>query len=180
VTVLELEAGEAKTDNNDLDPGSSYHVDKTVKDVSADDFDGLVIPEGHSGGGETSGRCDDSVHRALLLRTGKAGRRDLSPPLVARLLVEADVLKGRTITSLPTVKTDIINADGNWVDKEVVVDMGWSPAAIQRICQHSAPRSSRNSRKENTAPDISQTDSLNRVSLLPAANPPNTPAKVLH
>jgi protease I len=44
VTVIGLESGEAKTNNNDLDPGSSYSVDKTIADVSADEFDGLVIP----------------------------------------------------------------------------------------------------------------------------------------
>jgi protease I len=52
VTVLGLETGEAKTNNNDLDPGSSYEVDKAVRDVSADDFDGLVIPGGSVGVGK--------------------------------------------------------------------------------------------------------------------------------
>jgi len=46
VTVVGLEHGEAKTNNSDLDPGSSFAVDKVVTEVSADDLDGLVIPGG--------------------------------------------------------------------------------------------------------------------------------------
>jgi protease I len=59
--------------------------------------------------------------RARLLRAGQAGRRDLPRPVT---LVEADVLRGRTITSWPSLQTDIRNAGGTWVDEEVVVDEG--------------------------------------------------------
>ncbi|WP_440984316.1 type 1 glutamine amidotransferase domain-containing protein [Shinella sumterensis] len=121
VIVLGLEAGEAKTNNNDLDPGGSYQVDKAVKDVSADDFDGLVIPGGSVGADKLRADATTvSFVRSFFEQAKPVGVICHGP----WLLVEAGVLKGRTVTSYPTVKTDIINAGGNWVDKEVVVDKG--------------------------------------------------------
>ncbi|MCK8782236.1 type 1 glutamine amidotransferase [Rhizobium sp. NTR19] len=121
VTVIGLEAGQAQTNNNDLDPGSSYTVDKTVGDVSASDFDGLVIPGGCVGADKL--RADAAtvsfVH-SFFEQAKPVGVICHGP----WLLVEAGVVKGRTVTSYPTLKTDITNAGGNWVDKEVVVDKG--------------------------------------------------------
>jgi protease I len=121
VTVVGLEAGTAQTNNNDLDPGSSYTVDKTVSDVSASDFDGLVIPGGCVGADKL--RADAatvSFVRSFFEQAKPVGVICHGP----WLLVEAGVVKGRTITSYSTLKTDIANAGGNWVDKEVVVDKG--------------------------------------------------------
>ncbi|AXV15970.1 protease [Neorhizobium sp. SOG26] len=121
VTVIGLEAGEAQTNNNDLDPGSSYTVDKTVGEVSASDFDGLVIPGGCVGADKL--RADAAtvsfVH-SFFEQAKPVGVICHGP----WLLVEAGVVKGRTVTSYPTLKTDITNAGGNWVDKEVAVDKG--------------------------------------------------------
>jgi len=121
VTVIGLEAGEAQTNNNDLDPGSSYTVDKTVGEVSASDFDGLVIPGGCVGADKL--RADAAtvsfVH-SFFEQAKPVGVICHGP----WLLVEAGVVKGRTVTSYPTLKTDITNAGGLWVDKEVVVDKG--------------------------------------------------------
>jgi protease I len=121
VTVVGLEAGQAQTNNNDLDPGSSYAVDKAIGDVSASDFDGLVIPGGTVGADKL--RADDKVVAFVRSFFGQA-----KPVGVIChgpwLLVEAGVLKGRTVTSYPTLKTDIQNAGGTWVDREVVVDQG--------------------------------------------------------
>ncbi len=121
VTVIGLEAGQAQTNNNDLDPGSSYTVDKTVGEVSASDFDGLIIPGGCVGADKL--RADAAtvsfVH-SFFEQAKPVGVICHGP----WLLVEAGVVKGRTVTSYPTLKTDITNAGGNWVDKEVVVDKG--------------------------------------------------------
>ncbi|MBP2459794.1 MULTISPECIES: type 1 glutamine amidotransferase domain-containing protein [unclassified Rhizobium] len=121
VTVIGLESGEAQTNNNDLDAGSSYTVDKTVSDVAADEFDGLVIPGGCVGADKL--RADKAtiafVH-AFFQQAKPVGVICHAP----WLLVEADVLNGRTVTSYPTVRKDIENAGGIWVDKEVVVDKG--------------------------------------------------------
>ncbi len=106
---------------NHADKGDKIKVDKMLSDVHASDYDGLVIPGG--------------VANPDRLRTDKAAVdfvRDFfrqSKPVAAIchgpwLLVEAGVLKGRTVTSWPSLKTDITNAGGKWVDKEVHVDKG--------------------------------------------------------
>jgi hypothetical protein len=60
-------------------------------------------------------------------------------------LVEADLVRERTITSWPSLQTDIRNAGGNWVDEEVVVEKASSRAATPTIYRRSARRSSRSS-----------------------------------
>ncbi|QZN98889.1 type 1 glutamine amidotransferase domain-containing protein [Chenggangzhangella methanolivorans] len=121
VTVISIEKGEAKSVNNDLDPGGSYAVDKTFSEVSADEFDGLVIQGAALG--PTS--CGPTKTRLRLSERFF----EQSKPVAAIChapwtLVEAGVLEGRTITSFPTLKTDVENAGGTWVDEEVVVDKG--------------------------------------------------------
>ena len=121
VTVVGLEAGEAQTNNGDLDPGGSYTVDKMVADVSANDFDGLIIPGGTVGSDKL--RADDDVIAFV------TAFFDQKKPVGAIchgpwLLVEADVVQDRELTSYPTLRTDITNAGGNWTDGEVIVDEG--------------------------------------------------------
>jgi protease I len=121
VTVIGLESGQAQTNNNDLDPGNSYSVDKTIGVVSADEFDGLVIPGGCVGADKLRADAGTvSFVRSFFEQAKPVGVICHGP----WLLVEAGVLKGRTVTSYPTVKKDIENAGGIWVDKEVVVDKG--------------------------------------------------------
>ncbi|MCP3735761.1 type 1 glutamine amidotransferase [Sphingomonas sp. RP10(2022)] len=121
VVVVGLEAGEAQSVNHDLDPGATFAVDKAVRDVSADDFDGLVIPGGSVGADKLRGSQPvvDFVH--AFFAAGKPVAAICHAPWT---LVEADVVKGRTLTSFPTLQTDIRNAGGTWVDREVVVDQG--------------------------------------------------------
>ena len=106
---------------NHLDKGDTFPVDKAVGDASADDYDGLVLPGG--------------VANPDVLRTDKdavqfvrsffeAGKPVASICHGAWTLVEADVVKGRTLTSWPSVRTDIENAGGAWVDEEVHTDRG--------------------------------------------------------
>ena len=121
VTVISLEAGKAETVNGDLDPGSSYNVDKAIGSVSARDFDGLVIPGGCVGADKLRGSKEVvSFIRDFFEQAKPVGVICHGP----WTLVEAGVLKGRTITSFPTVKKDIENAGGIWVDQEVVTDKG--------------------------------------------------------
>ncbi|MEI5686749.1 type 1 glutamine amidotransferase domain-containing protein [Sphingomonas kyungheensis] len=121
VTVISLETGEAQTVNNDLDPGSSYTVDKAIGDVAAADFDGLVIPGGTVGADKLRG--SDAVV-AFVRDFFAAGKPVAAICHAPWTLIEADQLQGRTLTSYPTLATDIRNAGGNWVDQEVVVDKG--------------------------------------------------------
>ena len=121
VTVISLEGGTAQTNNNDLDPGASYAVDKGIADVSADEFDGLVIPGGSVGADKLRASGEVIAFVRAFFEAGKPVGAICHAPW---LLVEAEVLDGRTVTSFPTVRTDIENAGGNWVDEEVVVDDG--------------------------------------------------------
>jgi len=121
VTVVGIEAGEAKTNNSDLDPGSSYTVDKKVTDVAASDFDGLIVPGGCVGADKLRADADTvSFVRSFFKQAKPVGVICHGP----WLLVEADVLKGRTVTSYSSIRKDIENAGGTWVDKEVVTDKG--------------------------------------------------------
>jgi protease I len=121
VTVIGLEAGEAQAVNNDLDPAGSYAVDKTIEGASAADYDGLVIPGGSVGADKL--RASKAVVAFVrdFVAQGKPVGVICHGPW---LLVEADVVKGRTLTSFPTLQTDIRNAGGTWVDQEVVTDQG--------------------------------------------------------
>lgn len=121
VVVIGLEGGEAKTVNNDLDAGLSYKVDKTIDEVSPDEFDGLVIPGGCVGADKL--RASDKVVAFAkgFFTQGKPVGVICHGPWV---LVEAGVVKGRTLTSFSTLRTDVENAGGTWVDKEVVTDQG--------------------------------------------------------
>lgn len=121
VTVIGLQEGEARTNNSDLDPGGSYRVDRLVSEVSASDFDGLVIPGGCVGADKLRADADTvSLVKAFFQQAKPVGVICHGP----WLLVEADVLQGRTVTSYPTVRKDIENAGGRWVDEEVVCDQG--------------------------------------------------------
>ncbi|EMD82850.1 type 1 glutamine amidotransferase domain-containing protein [Pacificimonas flava] len=121
VTVVSFESGEAQTVNNDLDAGSTYTIDKTVDAVSASDFDGLVIPGGTVGADKLRGNEKTVAFVRDFFEQGKPVGAICHGPWT---LVEADVLNGRTLTSFPTLKTDIRNAGGSWTDSEVIVDKG--------------------------------------------------------
>ena len=121
VTVISLEAGEAKTVNNDLDPGSTYTVDMAIADVSAADFDGLVVPGGCIG----ADKLRDSDAVIAFIGDFFAQKKPVGVICHASwTLVEAGVVKGRTLTSYPTLQTDTQNAGGTWVDQKVCVDQG--------------------------------------------------------
>lgn len=121
VTVVGIEAGEAKTNNGDLDPGSSYAVDKVVSGLSAEDFDGLVIPGGTVGADKLRADADVVAFVRSFFEQAKPVGVICHGPW---LLVEADVLEGRTITSYSSIRTDVENAGATWLDQEVVTDKG--------------------------------------------------------
>ena len=121
VDVLGIEEGEAETVNNDLEWSESYAVDRTFESASADDYDALVIPGG-TVGADTLRVDDDAVG---LLRDHLADGKPVGVICHGPwTLVEADAVDGRTLTSYHSLRTDIRNAGGEWVDEEVVVDDG--------------------------------------------------------
>jgi protease I len=121
VDVVGLQTGDAQTMNSDVNPGDTFTVEKTFSEVLADEFDGLVVPGGTVGADKLRG-SDEAVSfvHSFFDQAKPVGVICHGP----WTLVEADVVKGRTLTSYPTLRTDIRNAGGNWVDEEVVVDQG--------------------------------------------------------
>jgi len=118
VVQLSDKPGEIQAMNHD-EKGDKFHVDLEVSQASARDFDALVLPGG--------------VANPDKLRTNKdavgfvRSFMELDKPVAAIchgpwLLVEADALRGRTITSWPSLETDVKNAGGAWVDKQVQLD----------------------------------------------------------
>lgn len=102
---------------NHLDRGDRFDVDVTVADTSATEFDALVLPGGVAN--PDALRTDPEAVELVraVVDAGKPVAVICHGPWT---LVEADVLRGRTLTSWPSVRTDITNAGGRWVDDEVV------------------------------------------------------------
>jgi len=117
-TIVSLKSGEIKGwDENDW--GQTVPVDLTFDEANPDDFDGLVLPGGVMNPDKL--RMDPKA-----VRFARAFS-DAHKPIAAIchgpwLLVEAGIVKGKTLTSWPSLKTDITNAGGKWVDREVVDD----------------------------------------------------------
>ncbi len=118
--MLTLEPGEVQAFNH-LDHGDKIKVDKAVADASVSDYDALVLPGGVANPDFLRADKDAVGFVRSFVEAGKPIGVICHGPWT---LVEAGVLKGRTITSWPSLQTDIRNAGGKWVDEEVVVDAG--------------------------------------------------------
>jgi protease I len=118
--LISLKPGEIRGFNH-FDPADSFKVDRTAEEVDASDYDALLLPGGV--GNPDQLRGDENVVAFVrdFFEAGKPVAVICHGPWT---LVEAGVVEGRTLTSWPTLQTDIRNAGGNWVDKEVVVDQG--------------------------------------------------------
>jgi protease I len=106
---------------NHLDKGDTFKVDLTVKEADPNDFDGLVLPGGVANPDILRTDQDAVAFVQAFFEAGKPVAAICHGPWT---LVEADVVRGRTLTSWPSVRTDIQNAGGTWVDEEVHVDAG--------------------------------------------------------
>jgi len=135
VDVVGIETGDARTMNSDVNPGETFTVEKTFSEVSADEYDGLVVPGG-TVGADTLRADDDAVNfvHSFFEQAKPVGVICHGP----WVLVEADVVRDRTLTSYPSLQTDIRNAGGNWVDEEVVTDQGLvtsrNPGDLEAFC----------------------------------------------
>ncbi|HEY4917183.1 MAG TPA: type 1 glutamine amidotransferase domain-containing protein [Solirubrobacteraceae bacterium] len=118
--LIAPEKGEVQAMNH-LDKGASFKVDRTLADAEPEDYDGVVLPGGVANPDQL--RTEESAISFLqkLFAEGKPVGVICHGPWT---LVEADLVRERTITSWPSLKTDIRNAGGTWVDEEVVVDEG--------------------------------------------------------
>src|SRR6187200_663602 len=120
VDLISLEDGEVQGFDH-YDKAEKFPVDRTVEEASPDDYDALVLPGG-VGNPDTLRSDENAVQfvRAFF---------DADKPVAAIchapwMLVEADVARGRRLTSYPSLQTDIRNAGGEWVDEQVVTDRG--------------------------------------------------------
>jgi protease I len=118
--LISLEPGEIRTFNH-FDPAESEKVDKAVEEVDASDYDALLIPGGVGNPDQLRGDENMVAFVRDFFEQGKPVAAICHGPWV---LIDAGVVRGRTMTSWPTVGTDLRNAGANWVDKEVVVDGG--------------------------------------------------------
>ena len=121
VDVVSIEKGQVQAFKHDLEPGDKFTVDKSFDEVSADDYDALIVPGGTVGSDKLrANKAAVRFVRSFFEQSKPAGVICHGP----WLLVEADVVDGRRLTSYPSLQTDIRNAGGEWVDEEVVVDQG--------------------------------------------------------
>jgi protease I len=118
--LLAPEAGEVQAFNHH-DKGDTFEATRAVGEASADDYDSLVLP-----GGVANPDILRTVPEAVEFtrRFFEAGKPVAVICHGPWTLVEAGVVEGRTLTSWPSLQTDIRNAGGNWVDEEVHVDSG--------------------------------------------------------
>jgi protease I len=106
---------------NHLDKASTFSVDKTLSEAAPGDYDGVVLPGGVANPDQLRTEQDAVEFLQGFFAEGKPAGVICHGPWT---LVEADLVRDRTITSWPSLQTDIRNAGGNWVDEEVVVDEG--------------------------------------------------------
>lgn len=124
--LVSTEAGRIQAFNH-LDKADTFPVDKVAGEVSADSFDGLVLPGGVAN--PDALRLDEGAVSFV------RGFFDSGRPVAAIchapwILIEADVVSGRELTSFPSLRTDIRNAGGTWVDEQVKVCDGGSNTLI--------------------------------------------------
>jgi len=120
VHIVSLQAGEIKGwDNKDW--GRAVKVDKTLDEVSADDYDALVLP-----GGQINPDLLRVEPRALSFIKAVFNQKKVVAAVCHApwLLIEAGIARGRRMTSYKSIKTDVINAGAAWEDSAVVVDNG--------------------------------------------------------
>ncbi|MFI6265449.1 type 1 glutamine amidotransferase domain-containing protein [Micromonospora sp. NPDC051006] len=121
VHLISLHPGEIQAMNHDINPANRYPVDRQVEQADPADYDGLILPGGTV-----------NPDRLRMNETAMAFVRAFfqqAKPVAAIChgpwsLVETGMVNGRTVTSYPSLRTDIRNAGGNWVDQQVQVDNG--------------------------------------------------------
>jgi len=121
VELLSIHSGEIQGMNSDINKGDTFPVDRELSDASVDDYPGLILPGGTINPDNL--RIDENAVGFVqdFFKTGKPVGAICHGPWI---LVEADVARGRRVTSYPSIRTDLRNAGAEVVDEEVVVDQG--------------------------------------------------------
>ncbi|WP_433793103.1 type 1 glutamine amidotransferase domain-containing protein [Actinoplanes sp. CA-252034] len=116
--LISLEDGEIQAVNH-MDKAGTYQVEKTVRDADPEQYDALVLPGGVANPDFL--RADEDAVRFVrdFMAAGKPVAAICHGPWT---LIEAGVVDGRTLTSWPSLRTDLVNAGATWVDEQVYVD----------------------------------------------------------
>ncbi len=120
VDLLAPEEGEIQAFDH-LDKSGTFSPDRAVGDADAGEYDGLVLPGGVANPDQLRTKPEAVEFVRAFFEAGKPVGAICHAPWT---LVEADVVRGRTLTSWPSLKTDLRNAGAEWVDEEVHVDQG--------------------------------------------------------
>jgi protease I len=120
VDIVSLEKGSIKA-WKDKDWGQEIPVDKLLSDVNADDYDALMLPGGVMNPDKLRMKKEAVAFAVRFFEQGKPIAAICHGP---QTLIETGMLRGREVTSYPSLKTDLENAGATWVDKEVVADQG--------------------------------------------------------
>ena len=118
VELLAPEAGEVQAFNH-LDKAQTFAVDRTVGEANPDDYDGLVLPGGVANPDQLRTEDEALEFVRAFFESGKPVGAICHAPWT---LIDAGVVEGRTLTSWPSLQTDLRNAGAEWVDEEVHVD----------------------------------------------------------
>lgn len=119
VDLVSIRSGQIRAMNADINPAEQFPVDREVQDCSVDEYDALILPGGTTNPDSLRGDATAVSFVRSFVDAGKPVAAICHGPWA---LVEADVVRGRTLTSYPNLRTDIRNAGGTVVDQEVVVD----------------------------------------------------------
>lgn len=151
VELISVSSGEIQGFHH-LDKGDKFSVDRTVSDASVSDYDGLVLP----GGVANPDFLRTQKEAVDFVRAFFEEHKPVSAICHAPwTLIEAGVLSGRTVTSWPSLQTDIRNAGATWVDEEVVVDNGLTtsrkPDDLKAFCAKTIEELAEGKHDEQTA-----------------------------
>jgi deglycase len=134
-TLISIHDGEISARKSDLEEAGTFAVDSVVADVAVDEFDALLLPGGTVNPDKLRADADAVAFVRGFYETGKPIAAICHGPWT---LVEADVLRGRKVTSYPSIRTDLRNAGAEVLDEEVVVDQGLvtsrSPDDLPAFC----------------------------------------------
>ncbi|KAA0101861.1 type 1 glutamine amidotransferase [Mycolicibacterium sp. P1-18] len=136
VVLLSVKSGEIQARDHDLDSAGTFPVDREVSGADVAEFDGLVLPGGTVNPDKL--RIDETAVTFVrdFVNSGKPVAAICHGPWT---LVEADVVRGRTLTSYPSIRTDLRNAGATVVDQEVCLDgnliTSRSPDDLPAFCQ---------------------------------------------
>ena len=120
-TLISTDTGEIQAMSGDINPADTFRVDAGIGEVNAADFDALILPGGTCNPDTLRQNADVISFVQTIFTAGKPCGAICHAPWT---LVEADLVRGRTLTSFPSLRTDIRNAGGTVVDQEVVTDAG--------------------------------------------------------